>query len=79
MRAIPTYSDLTDELENYHDEGKNEIVNREARLAATKLRAWVENGMYAQLLTGRRRSTCPRRGSTSILSNSRTIRSWRLR
>jgi len=47
--AIPTYSDLKDELENYHDQDKNEIVNREARLAATKLRAWVENGMYAQL------------------------------
>ena len=47
--AIPTYSDLKDELENYHDEGKNELVNKEARLAATKLRAWVEDGMYAQL------------------------------
>jgi type IV secretory pathway VirB4 component len=47
--TIPTYSDLKDELENYHDEDKNEDVNREARLAATKLRAWVENGMYAKL------------------------------
>jgi hypothetical protein len=47
--TIPTYSDLKDELENYHDEDKNEVVNREARLAATKLRAWVENGMYAKL------------------------------
>ena len=47
--TIPTYSDLRDELENYYDEDKNEIVNREARLAATKLRAWVENGMYAKL------------------------------
>ncbi|HUZ95360.1 MAG TPA: hypothetical protein VMU57_10640 [Edaphobacter sp.] len=47
--TIPTYSDLKDELENYHDRDKSEIVNREARLAATKLRAWVENGMYAQL------------------------------
>ena len=47
--TIPTYSDLKDELENYHDEDKNEVVNREARLGATKLRAWVENGMYARL------------------------------
>lgn len=47
--SIPTYSDLKDELENYHDQDKNDLVNREARLAATKLRAWVEDGMYAQL------------------------------
>ena len=47
--TIPTYSDLKDELENYHDENKSELVTREARLAATKLRAWVEDGMYAQL------------------------------
>ena len=47
--TIPTYSDLKDELDNYHDEDKNEVVNREARLAATKLRAWVENGTYAKL------------------------------
>ena len=46
---IPTYSDLKDELANYHDEDKQEDVNRLARTAATKLRAWVENGMYAQL------------------------------
>lgn len=46
---VPTYSDLKDELENYHDQDKNELVNKEARLAATKLRAWVEEGMYAQL------------------------------
>ena len=46
---IPTYSDLRDELENYHDEDKNDDVNKEARIAATKLRAWVDNGMYAQL------------------------------
>ncbi len=47
--SVPTYSDLKDELENYHDQDKNELVNKEARLAATKLRAWVEEGMYAQL------------------------------
>ncbi len=47
--TIPTYSDLKDELANYNDEDKSEAVNKEARLAATKLRAWVDNGMYAQL------------------------------
>jgi hypothetical protein len=46
---IPTYSDLRDELQNYNDEHNNEDVNREARLAATKLGIWVDNGMYAKL------------------------------
>ena len=52
MRAgntIPTYSDLKDELANYNDEDKSDVVNKEARLAATKLRPWVESGMYAEL------------------------------
>ena len=46
---IPTYSDLRDELQNYHDEHGNEQVDREARLAATKLGIWVDKGMYAKL------------------------------
>jgi type IV secretory pathway VirB4 component len=46
---IPTFSDLRDELQNYHDENRNEQVNREARLAATKLAIWVDEGMYAKL------------------------------
>ncbi len=28
--TIPTYSDLKDELENYHDEDKSELVTRES-------------------------------------------------
>jgi hypothetical protein len=46
---IPLYSDLFDELQNYYDEDKNPRVNEMARIAAAKLRAWVNNGMYARL------------------------------
>ncbi len=46
---IPLYSDLYDELQNYYDEDKNPHVNEMARIAAAKLRAWVNNGMYARL------------------------------
>jgi hypothetical protein len=46
---IPLYSDLFDELQNYYDEDKNARVNEMARIAAAKLRAWVNNGMYARL------------------------------
>lgn len=46
---IPLYSDLYDELQNYYDEDKNPRVNEAARIAATKMRAWVNNGMYANL------------------------------
>jgi len=46
---IPLYSDLYDELQNYYDEDKNPNVNEMARIAAAKLRAWVNNGMYARL------------------------------
>ena len=46
---IPLYSDLYDELQNYYDEDKNPRVNEMARIAAAKLRAWVNNGMYARL------------------------------
>ena len=42
-------SDLYDELQNYYDEDKNPTVNEAARLAAAKMRAWVNNGMYARL------------------------------
>jgi hypothetical protein len=44
---IPTFSDLHDELEYYQDE--SERVVAEARLAATKLRSWVNDGVYANL------------------------------
>ena len=46
---IPLYSDLYDELQNYYDEDKNPRVNEAARIAAAKMRAWVNNGMYARL------------------------------
>jgi TraG P-loop domain len=46
---IPLYSDLFDELQNYYDGDKNPRVNEMARIAAAKLRAWVNNGMYARL------------------------------
>jgi hypothetical protein len=44
---IPTFSDLHDELEYYQDESAR--VVSEARLAATKLRSWVNDGVYANL------------------------------
>jgi hypothetical protein len=47
--SIPTLSDVRDELENYLDKNKEEIVMREARIAAVKLRAWVDDGIYANL------------------------------
>ncbi len=46
---IPLYSDLYDELQNYYDEDRNPRVNEMARIAAAKMRAWVNNGMYAHL------------------------------
>ncbi len=44
---IPVLSDLYDELEYYQDD--SEQVVAEARLAATKLRSWVNDGVYANL------------------------------
>lgn len=44
---VPVFSDLYDELEYYQDD--NERVVAEARLAATKLRSWVNDGVYANL------------------------------
>jgi len=46
---IPLFSDLYDELQNYYDEDKNPKLNEMARTAAAKMRAWVNNGMYANL------------------------------
>ena len=44
---IPVLSDLRDELEYYQDD--SEQVVAEARLAAIKLRSWVNDGVYANL------------------------------
>jgi hypothetical protein len=47
---IPTFTDLRDELTNYHDEEKMERTIDEAKLAALKLREWTgEKGIYARL------------------------------
>jgi hypothetical protein len=47
---IPTFSDLRDELAQWHDEEKNQRVMDEAHLAAIKLRSWTgEKGVYAKL------------------------------
>jgi hypothetical protein len=46
---IPTLSDVRDELENYLDKNKREVVMKEAHIAAVKLGAWVDDGLYANL------------------------------
>jgi type IV secretory pathway VirB4 component len=46
---IPTLGDVRDELKYFIDEDKSERVNEEAKLASTKLRPWVDDGMYAKL------------------------------
>ena len=48
INKIPTLSDVRDELIHFNDKD-NQRVNQEATLAATKLRPWVEDGMYASL------------------------------
>jgi hypothetical protein len=46
---IPTFGDLRDELQHYQDPDKNEHVMEEARMAAFKLRNWVNGGVYENL------------------------------
>lgn len=46
---IPLYSDLAAELAHWQDRDKNQKINEMARLAAMKLRAWVDEGPYAKL------------------------------
>jgi type IV secretory pathway VirB4 component len=45
----PVYSDLAAELAHWQDRDKNQKINEMARLAAMKLRAWVDDGPYAKL------------------------------
>ncbi len=45
----PLYSDLAAELAHWQDRDKNQKINEMARLAAMKLRAWVDDGPYARL------------------------------
>ncbi len=46
---VPTFSDLRDELAQWQDEEKMQRAIDEAKLAAVKLRAWTEKGIYSRL------------------------------
>jgi TraG P-loop domain len=46
---IPLYSDLYDELQNYYDQDKSQQIDEVARIAAAKMRMWVNDGIYARL------------------------------
>ena len=46
---VPLFSDLAAELAHWQDRGKNQRINEMARFSAIKMRAWVEDGPYAQL------------------------------
>jgi hypothetical protein len=51
MRAvpIPTLKDVRDSLSHFIDRNKEEVVEREAHIAAIKLRSWCDDGIYANL------------------------------
>ena len=46
---IPLFGDLAAELAHWQDRDRNQKINAIAQLSATKLRAWVDEGPYAQL------------------------------
>jgi type IV secretory pathway VirB4 component len=46
---IPLFGDLVAELAHWQDRDRNQKINEMARLAATKLRVWVDEGPYAKL------------------------------
>jgi TraG P-loop domain len=46
---IPLFGDLAAELAHWQDRDRNPKINAMAQMASTKLRAWVDNGPYAQL------------------------------
>jgi hypothetical protein len=46
---IPLFSDLAGELAHWQDRDRNQKINEMARLAATKMRAWIDDGPYANL------------------------------
>jgi type IV secretory pathway VirB4 component len=46
---IPLFGDLAAELAHWQDRDRNQRINEMARLAATKLRVWVDEGPYARL------------------------------
>ena len=54
---IPLFGDLAAELAHWQDRDRNQKINAMAQMASTKLRAWVDDGPYAQSSsTGQRRS-----------------------
>jgi type IV secretion system protein TrbE len=46
---IPLFGDLAAELAHWQDRDRNQKIDEMAHLSATKLRAWVAEGPYAQL------------------------------
>src|SRR6266851_634887 len=46
---IPLFGDFAAELAHWQDRDRNQKINEMARLAATKLRVWVNEGPYAKL------------------------------
>jgi hypothetical protein len=48
-KKIPLLSDVRDSLQGYIDPNNNQIVVKEAKIAALKLANWVDEGMYAKL------------------------------
>jgi hypothetical protein len=54
---IPLFGDFAAELAHWQDRDRNQRINEMARLAATKLRAWVDEGPYAKLFD--RHTTVP--------------------
>jgi len=58
---IPLFGDFAAELAHWQDRDRNQKINEMARLAATKLRVWVDEGPYAKLFD--RPTTVPLDGS----------------
>lgn len=48
-KRIPLLSDVQSILERYIDKDKNKTVEEEARMAALKLKSWVNDGVFARL------------------------------
>lgn len=54
---IPLFGDFVAELAHWQDRDRNQKINEMARIAATKLRVWVDDGPYARLFD--RHTTVP--------------------
>jgi len=68
---IPLFGDLAAELAHWQDRDKNQKINEMARLAATKLRVWVDEGPYAKLFD---RPTSVRLDSTWLYFNIQKLK-----